>query len=173
MAVGDELVLQLRATLQLLERADAEAVKAKQQVARIIGIDFQSGTAILLVESFFTVEGIKYHATVTPQQRDAIQLASSGTTQEVIDALADMLNDNLFAGALLAIETLIGALQNQPPPSFAAAPASPSTAGSPLATAPSLGACLIGGMCKPNFDATLCQTLGGQPKPVCPEIVPR
>jgi hypothetical protein len=164
MAAATDLVDLLRATLKLLEQADLQGVKAKHQLAQIIGVDFQPGSPVLLIPSFFTVEGIQFQATVTPQQRDAIVAASSGTIQDVIDALVIILNNNLFAGAAAAIGILEGALSNQPPPTFAAA------AETPMATSnqpPPLGACVIGGSCKPNFDATLCQTLGGQPVQTC------
>jgi hypothetical protein len=170
MAVGDDLVHQLRATLQLLERADAEAIKAKHQLARVIGVDFESGTSIVLVASFFTVEGNNYHATLTPEQRAEIQAAAGGGTQNVLNVVVDILSNTMVLGADVALGIVIAALQNQPIPQLAAA--LHAAVGMPVQPPPPLGACIIGGVCKSNYDATLCETLNGQPVPTCPEVGP-
>jgi hypothetical protein len=170
MAVGDELVHQLRATLHLLEQADAEAVKAKHQVARIIGVDFETGTSIVLVASFFTVEGINYQATLTPEQRAAIQAAAGGSTQDVLNLVVGILSNTMVLGVDVALGILIAALKNEPIPQIATA--LNAVVGGPVKPPPPIGACIIGGVCKSNYDATLCQTLNGQPVPTCPEVGP-
>ena len=163
MAVGDELVQELRALLHLLEQTDAEAVKAKQQVARVIGVDFETGTSIVLVESFFTVEGNNYRATLTPDQRSAIQAAAGGSTQEVIDVVSDI-RSNMVLGADVALAFLIAALKNQ---SISQITAALDAGAGATIQPPHLGACIVGGVCKPNVDPTTCQTKNGQPVPNC------
>ena len=114
MAVGDYIEEHLRSALQLLELADLEAVRAKQQLGRVIGEDFQVGAGILLIPSVFWVEGIRYRAMVTPEQAAAIRDASGGSTQDVTTVVENMLNEGLYTGAFLAIQILVAALTNQP-----------------------------------------------------------
>jgi hypothetical protein len=163
MAVGDELARELQALLHLLEQTNLEAVKAKQQLARVIGPFFETGITITFADSFFTVEGINYHASLTFEQKAAIQAAAGGTTQEVIDVVL-CIRSNMVVGTDIALGLIIAVLQSQPLTAVTAFFSS--TAGASIVPPP-LGACIKGGHCSPNVDPTTCQTNGGQPVPNC------
>ena len=104
----------LRSALVILEEADLAAVLAKQQVARIAGIDYQPGNEIVLLQSLFLVEGVEYRARVTIAQRNLIQqAAANGTTQEVLDLVTDnILSNHIYAAVESLLDVLVRALNN-------------------------------------------------------------
>jgi hypothetical protein len=173
MAIGDYIQEQLRNALQLLELADLEAIRAKQQLGRIIGEDFQVGSEIRLVPSVFWVEGVPYRAMVTDDQHKAIQAAAGGQTQDVTSVVADMLNNELYSAAYQALVILVSALTNQPLPKFAGPETGQSGAQTPNVHVNPIGACQFSsGKCYDPYGATLCESQGGTIVPDCTHAGP-
>jgi len=176
MAVGDYIEEELRNALQLLELANLEAIRAKQQLGRIIGEDFQVGAEIRLIPSVFWIEGARYRAMVTHEQRDAILHASGGSTQSVINVVAGMLNNELYLGAYMALQFLVLALSNRPLPKIDGPQIDQSgvqthTGYSGIVNP--IGACMFPtGVCSEPYGATLCESQGGSPQPNCTQKPP-
>jgi hypothetical protein len=157
----------LRTVLMLLERADREAIRAKQQVVRIAGEDPASPDGIDLVPAFFDVSGHIYRAWVTPQQRSLIQdAAKTGTTKQVNRAITHKIFlAHLNPAIDLAFNILVAALRNQDLPESAALLAAEFEA---LANAGQgvldkvTGACRFAdGTCLSHYTSTLCAACNG------------
>jgi hypothetical protein len=166
----DAIEQKIRISLQILEEADLEAVEAKRQADQIIGEDFQDGSPILLLPSFFSVGGVDYQAQVTYEQQQAIQQeALNGDPQAVLDLITDgILAGHMFPAAALVIDILVAALKNQDlSPAGSAAKAQPDVIALAIQPLTKVGGCAFGQNCKENYSATLCESLGGVPVPSC------
>ncbi len=164
MAVGDYIEEELRDALELLELANLEAIRAKQQLGRVIGEDFQVGAEIRLIPYLFWIGSNRFRAMVTHEQSDAIRNAPDGSIHGVIKVVTAMLNNELYSGAYLALQILVLALANQPLPKFAGGPIDPARlrtrAGSGGGLNP-VGACQFASGCSQPYGATLCESQGG------------
>jgi hypothetical protein len=173
MAVGDYIADELQSALQILELANFEAVRAKQQLGRIIGEDFQVGAEVLLVPRVFCVEGNKYRAILTDEQWKRISCACGGSTQTVLNLVTGkFLNNGLYAAAMQALQTLVASLNCESVTRTAA------YNGARAAVVPlggkvnPLGACMFDSGCVENYAATLCESQGGTPQASCTQRQP-
>jgi hypothetical protein len=162
MPASDSSRENLRFLLRLLEQSNAEAVRAKQQVARIIEADYQVGNEIFLIPSAFEVESVTYHATVTPDQLALIQSVANGSTDYVYKYIRDhILVGNIYEAGYQILDILVQALANQLHP----APTTKSTV-KPAATSVAVSAlttpgCQFDTGCQTGYSQILCKKEGG------------
>jgi hypothetical protein len=178
----------LRIALLLLEQADEQAIKAKQQVARILGEDPQPGAEIARVYSVFKIDKHEYRALLTVEQHDRIAdvISQGNNAKEVLTEITDKIFLHLYESVDVAFNALVAGLQNQDPTQQIKQNAgtlganslqhqdrtqkisknsAESAANSPPQTL--LVSCDFGATCKDNYSRTLCVNQGGNPVPAC------
>jgi hypothetical protein len=155
----------LRTALRLLELVDFEGIRAKQQVARMLGEDAQFPPEIVLLPYNFTVESVTYHATITEPQLDAILklVSSNGSTADVAKLISQGMLGNLFTAAFQSLNLLIAALTNTDLPKTELLEKL-----QPYGVTE--GACILDGSCEPNYPASACKLLGGQVVGSCDKV---
>jgi hypothetical protein len=160
---------QLWAVFKLLEMANVEAVHTIRQAALIANSDARTAGEVDLVPCRFRIDGYKYGALMTAEQKDLIQqeIYKGGTAKDVLKLIAyDLLSDHLYAAETIVTNILIAALKNQ----------NLMGAGLKQAAGPGVhpvGACKFSdGTCQENCGSALCTTLGGTPCATCPAAAP-